>query len=61
MKISTADKVRIALAPLHIVLGAAILWQFAAGVRALPVLLVGLSFVGYGVYKLLLVRRALGS
>ena len=56
--ISTGDKLRIALAPLHLGVGGSILWSWAK--VGTPMLLVlGLSFVGFGAYRIALVTRAL--
>jgi hypothetical protein len=59
MKVSTADKVRIALSPLYLLIGGKLVAAFAGGARAPLVLVMGLAFVAYGVYRLVLVRRAL--
>ncbi len=57
--ISRGDQARIALAPLHVLVGASLVWRFAAGARTPMVLVLGLSFVAFGVYRLTLVARAL--
>jgi hypothetical protein len=59
VKISTADKVRVALSPLYVAIGAKLTAAWVGGARTPLVLVMGLSFVAYGVYRLLLVRRAL--
>lgn len=56
--IPSGDKVRIALAPLHLLLGLALLLQFARGARAPMVAVLGLLFAAFGVYKIRLVWRA---
>jgi hypothetical protein len=51
-----SDKFRIALSPLYLIAGVAILirgWHEALG------WLLGLSFASYGVYRLFLVKKAL--
>ena len=56
--ISTGDKIRIALAPLHLGVGGSILWSWSQ--TGTPMLLVlGLSFVAFGAYRIALVVRAL--
>ena len=57
-KISNADKVRIALMPLHVLVGGWLIARFVAGARTPMVLVLGVAFVAYGGYKLTLVRRA---
>jgi len=60
--ISTGDKIRIALAPAHIVVGGALVAQFVRGhhgTRAPMVLVLGVLLVAYGFYRVALVRRAL--
>ena len=61
--LSRSDKLRIALAPLHLLIGAILLWRFATDgeARILPVALLGGAWLAYGVYRLALVRRALRS
>jgi hypothetical protein len=59
MKISVADRLRIGLAPLHLLVGGALLAQFARGPRTPMVAVLGALFVAFGVYRLALVRRAL--
>jgi hypothetical protein len=52
----TSDKIRLLLSPLYLVAGVSILvraWREPLG------WLLGVAFMGYGVYRLLLVRRAL--
>jgi hypothetical protein len=60
--ISTGDKIRIALAPAHMVVGAALVAQFFRGLKngtATPMVLVlGVLLIAYGVYRVALVRRA---
>ena len=57
--ISTGDKIRIALAPAHIVVGGALIAQFVRGPRTPMVLVLGVLLVAYGFYRVALVRRAL--
>jgi len=61
--ISTGDKIRIALAPAHIVVGGALIAQFVRGLKqgtTTPMVLVlGVLLVAYGFYRVALVRRAL--
>ena len=52
---------RIALAPLHILVGGVLLYDFAHDRRAPLVLVLGLLFVAFGIYRLVLVRRGLKS
>ncbi len=56
--ISTADTVRIALAPLHVIIGGVLVERFVTSVRTPMVLVLGLGFMAFGVYKLVLIRRA---
>jgi hypothetical protein len=58
-KISRGDKMRIALAPLHVLIGGVLLHDFAKGPRAPMVLVLGVAFVAFGVYRLALVWRGL--
>jgi hypothetical protein len=57
--ISTGDKIRIALAPAHLALGAALVWQFVRGARTPMVLVMRLLFIAYGGYRVALIRRSL--
>ena len=50
------DKIRIALSPLYLIAGVTIL---ARGYREPMGWILGLSFAAYGVYRLMLIRRAL--
>jgi hypothetical protein len=59
--ISKADKLRIALAPLHLVVGGSLIVRFVSGARTPMVLVLGVSFVAFGLYRLALVRRGLKS
>jgi hypothetical protein len=59
MRISTADKVRIALSPLYLVIGGKLVAAWVGGARTPLVLVMGLSFVAYGAYRFFLIRRAL--
>jgi hypothetical protein len=61
VKISRADWVRIALAPLHLVIGSVLLYDFARAPKVPMVLVLGLLFVAFGVYRLALIHRALKS
>ena len=47
-----ADKYRIALAVIMLALGAVILWRTLAVAISPPALLVGLGFIGFGIYRL---------
>jgi hypothetical protein len=58
VKLSTGDKIRVALTPLHLIVGCRLLYRFVKDTRLLGVALLGASFVTYGVYRLLLVGRA---
>lgn len=58
-RISTGDKLRIAMAPFHVVIGGGLVYQWAAGARTPMVLVLGLLFVVFGVYRLMLITRAL--
>jgi len=60
-RISLGDKLRIGLAPLHILLGAVLCVRFFRGARTPMVLVLGLAFIAYGLYRLALVRRGLRS
>jgi hypothetical protein len=53
---SGADKLRVALAPAHVVVGATLLLR---GWRVPTAALVGLLFIVFGLYRIVLVRRAL--
>jgi len=57
--ISTGDKLRIALAPAHIVVGGALVAQFVRGARTPMVLVLGMLLIAYGFYRVALVYRAL--
>jgi hypothetical protein len=57
--ISTADKIRVAMAPVPAAIGVALIVQFVRGAREPLVLVLGGLFVAYGVYRVALVRRAL--
>ena len=46
-----ADKYRIALGAVAIVLGVVILWRTVSIAISPPAILVGLAFVGFGVYR----------
>ena len=59
--ISTADKIRIALAPLHLFLGAALVYRYVQGIHTPLVLCIGGLFVAFGLYKIRLVSRALAA
>jgi hypothetical protein len=61
MKISRSDKLRIALAPLHLVIGSVLVSDFVRDRRAPMVLVLGLLFIAFGFYRLALIRRALKS
>ena len=53
---TTGDRIRIALSPMYLVVGASVLLRAP---REPLAWLLGLSFIAYGVYRLALVRRAL--
>lgn len=59
MKITTGDKLRIALAPLHVAVGGVLIYHFVADTRTPMVLAVGVGFIAFGIYKLALIRRGL--
>jgi hypothetical protein len=61
MSLSTGDKVRIALAPLHVLVGAALVYHFVIGPRTPMVAVLGVLFIAFGVYRITLIRRALKS
>jgi len=56
--LSTSDKIRVALSPLYLVAGVTILIR---GAREPLGWILGLSFAAYGVYRLMLIRRALSK
>ena len=56
--ISTGDKIRIALAPLHVAVGASILCSWMK-VGTPTLLVLGLSFCAFGIYRIAQVVRAL--
>jgi hypothetical protein len=58
-RIGRGDKARIAMAPFHLAIGGGLIWQFIAGARTPMVLVMGLLFVAFGVYRLMLITRAL--
>lgn len=60
-RLSVADQIRIGLAPLHLLLGGVLCARFVRGARTPMVLVLGLLFVAYGVYRLALIRKALKS
>jgi hypothetical protein len=53
------DKARIAMAPIHLAIGGSFIWQFIAGARTPMVLVMGILFVAFGAYRLMLITRAL--
>ncbi len=57
--IPRADWLRFALAPLHLVVGGVLVYRFAMGARTPMVLVLGLGFCAFGIYKLALIRRGL--
>ncbi len=59
MKLSTGDRLRIALAPLHVVVGGVLIYRFAADTRAPMVLVLGVAWAAFGVYKVALIRKGL--
>lgn len=58
-RISRGDQARIAMAPLHVAIGGSLVWKWIAGARTPMVLVLGLLFVAFGVYRLTLIARAL--
>jgi hypothetical protein len=54
--LSTGDRIRLALSPLYLIVGVLVLFR---GGRESLTWLLGLSFVAYGVYRLVLIKRAL--
>jgi hypothetical protein len=56
--LSTSDKIRVALSPLYLIAGVGIL---ARGYHEPLGWILGLSFAAYGVYRLMLIRRALAK
>ena len=58
-KISRGDKARMLMAPLHVVIGGVMVEKFFAGARTPMVLIMGVLFVAFGVYRLTLIARAL--
>jgi hypothetical protein len=61
VKISTGDKLRMGLAPFHLVIGGVLIARFVEGARNPMVLVLGVAFVVFGVYRLALIRRGLRS
>lgn len=59
MTISRGDKARIAMAPFHVVIGGVMIEKFLDGARTPMVLVMGILFVAFGVYRLTLIARAL--
>ena len=59
--LSRSDKLRIALAPLHALIGALLLYRFATDgeARIWPVALLGVAWSLFGAYRITQVRRAL--
>jgi hypothetical protein len=84
-----ADKLRIAFAPLYVLVGVKLVWQWVVGVRGsidsgirlgtasteatrlaplvaagtargtIMILWLGLAFIAFGIYRMILIRRAL--
>jgi hypothetical protein len=61
VKVSFADKLRIALAPLHLVVGGALLRTYLLEGQVALVGLLGVLFLLFGGYRITLVVRALRS
>jgi hypothetical protein len=59
VKLSVGDRVRIALAPLHVVVGGVLIYRFATDARSPMVLVLGVAWAAFGIYKLALIRRGL--
>jgi hypothetical protein len=59
--ITRSDKLRIALTPLHLIIGVILLYRFATDgeARVWPVAALGVAWSLYGVYRIALVARAL--
>jgi hypothetical protein len=57
--ISAGDKLRMALAPLHVLIGCTLVRRFFTGARTPMVLVLGLLFVAFGLYRVTLIARAL--
>jgi hypothetical protein len=57
--VGRGDKARIAMAPFHLVIGGSMIWKFVAGTRTPMLLVMGVLFVAFGVYRLTLITRAL--
>ena len=51
-RFTLADKYRIALGAAALVLGVVILWRTVSVAISPPAILVGLAFIGFGVYRL---------
>ena len=51
-KFTITDKYRLVLGVLALVLGIVILWRTIAIAVSLPGLMVGIAFIGFGVYRL---------
>jgi hypothetical protein len=58
-KIPAGDKARMAMAPLHVAIGGSLVWRWLAGARTPMVLVLGILFVAFGIYRLTLISRAL--
>jgi hypothetical protein len=59
--ITRSDKLRIALTPLHLIIGVILLCRFVTEgeARVWPVAALGVAWSLYGIYRLALVRRVL--
>jgi hypothetical protein len=58
-KIPRGDKARMAMAPMHVAIGGSLVWRWLDGARTPMVLVLGLLFVAFGIYRLTLITRAL--
>jgi hypothetical protein len=61
VKIPVSDRVRIALAPIHLVVGGFLIRAWWRGPSTPMVLALGIAFIAFGGYRLAQVRRALRS
>jgi hypothetical protein len=57
--ISTGDKLRIALAPIHVAVGGTLLYQYWLGPRTPMVAILGVLFTLFGGYRITLIYKAL--
>ncbi len=57
--ISTGDKIRIALMPMHLLVGTLLIYRFIQGPRTPMVLVLGILLILYGTYRLSLAVRGM--